>query len=100
MPPKKTFKKSQNFEFFLKWGLRGSKNENFEKYLQNRKGLQKLGTKHVPHASKGKKNFEANTDIQDVGAQIQCPLPEAGEQIQCLSPNTGEQIQCPPPKVG
>ena len=35
-----------------KGGLRGSKNDFFEKYFQNRKGLQKLGTKHVPHAPK------------------------------------------------
>ena len=25
---------------------------SFKKYIQNRKGLQKLGTKHVPHAPK------------------------------------------------
>ena len=31
-----------------------------KKYLQNRKGLQKLDTKHVPHPPKGEKNFEAN----------------------------------------
>ena len=48
---------TQKFEFFKKEGLRGSKNENFEKYLQNQKGLQKLGTKHVPHPPKGENFF-------------------------------------------
>jgi len=51
LPPKKIFKKSQNFEF-KKRGSKGQKNENFEKLFQNRKGLKKLDTKHVPHAPK------------------------------------------------
>ena len=36
-----------------------------KKYLQNRKGLKKLGTKHVPHTPKGKKKFEANFVTQE-----------------------------------
>ena len=42
----------QNFHFFQKWGLRGSKNEFFKTNFQNQKGLQKLDTKHVPHSPK------------------------------------------------
>ena len=34
-----------------------SKNENFEKYLQNRNALKKLDTKHVPHPPKRRKKF-------------------------------------------
>ena len=36
-----------------------------KKYLQNWKGLQKLDTKHMPHAPKGEKNFEANFVTED-----------------------------------
>ena len=56
MPPKRIFKKVKNFSFFKKGGLRASKNDFFEKYFQNRKGLQKLDTKHVPHVHK--ENFQ------------------------------------------
>ena len=56
MPPKRILKKSQNFEFFQKRGLRGSKNDFFEKIFPKRKVFQKLDTKHVPHVPK--KDFQ------------------------------------------
>ena len=45
MPPKRIFKKSENFEvfFFKKGGLRGSKNENFEKIPPKPKRASKIG---------------------------------------------------------
>ena len=46
-------KKVDFFSFKKKGGLRGQKMEILKKYLQNRKGLKKLDTKHVPHAPKG-----------------------------------------------
>ena len=45
MPPKKIFKKSQNFEFFQKRGFRESKNENFEKIFSKLKRDSKIGYK-------------------------------------------------------
>ena len=41
MTPNKIFKKSQHFEFFQKWGVKGiKKTEILKKYLQNQKGLK------------------------------------------------------------
>ena len=45
MPPKKIFKKTQNFEFFQKKGPRGQKNENFEKICSESKRASKIGYK-------------------------------------------------------
>ena len=44
---------------FKKGGLRGSKNDFFEKIFPKSKGLQKLGTKHAPKEDFQKsQNFE------------------------------------------
>ena len=52
IPPKKIFKKVKKLRFFKKSGFKGQKMIFLKKYFQNRKGLQKLGTKHMPHAPK------------------------------------------------
>ena len=52
MPPKKIFFKFKILSTLKKGGLRHSKMKILKKYFQNRKGLKKLDTKHVPHAPK------------------------------------------------
>ena len=42
MPPKRIFKKSKNFEFFLKKGVKGVKNLNFEKIVPKSKRALKI----------------------------------------------------------
>ena len=78
MPPKKIFKRSQNFEYFQNWRLKGSKILSFfkkgdlggqktkilKKYFQNWKGLRKLDTRHVPHATK--KDFQKKVKILSI----------------------------------
>ena len=41
--PKEDFQKSQNFEFFQKRGIRGSKNETIEKISLKLKRASKIG---------------------------------------------------------
>ena len=45
MPQTKFFKKTQNFDFFQKRGLRGQKNENFENIFSKLKRASKIGYK-------------------------------------------------------
>ena len=43
MPPKRIFKKSQNFEFFKKRRVKGVKNDFFEKIFPKSKRASKIG---------------------------------------------------------
>ena len=52
MPQTNFFTKTQNFDFFKKGAPEAKKMKILKKYFQNRKWLQKLDIKHVPHTSK------------------------------------------------
>ena len=57
MPPKRIFKKTQNFEFFQKMGPRGQKNENFEKTFSKSKRASKFEYKTCATLPEREKKF-------------------------------------------
>ena len=66
MPPQKIFNKSQNFEFFQKRGLGGSKNEYFEKIFPKLKMVSKIGYKTC--ATLTRQTDSLNLDIDRPGS--------------------------------
>ena len=64
MPQSIFSKKVKIFSFFKKGYLGSQKTKIWKKYFQNWKGLRKLDTRHVPHATK--KDFQKKVKILSI----------------------------------